>query len=207
MSKTISISRAAYTYIAAVLMLLTIFSPAFSFAQEDKTTGFNNAKDHRTILGGYGQTHRNLGDTMTRVQQVDAILQYGYFLTEEAGRSWYKVRHEILFELPFSIVFHPDDAIMTGINVLACWDFTASEKIVPYLFAGGGFVYTNVNVPGLGSDFNGNYQGGFGVHYFISKNTAIDFNYRLHHISNASTAEPNEPLNSSKFLVGVTFLK
>jgi hypothetical protein len=29
--------------------------------------------------------------------------------------------------------------------------------------------------------------------------------YRYHHVSNAGTAEPNEPLNSSKCLIGVTF--
>ncbi|MBI5055449.1 MAG: acyloxyacyl hydrolase [Nitrospirae bacterium] len=168
--------------------------------------GFSKAKSHWTFLGGFGQTHRNLGSTHVRVQQADTILQYGYFLTEEAGRSWYKVRHEILIELPISYVFHPDDGIMTGINFLACWDFTASEKIVPYFFAGGGLVYTNIDIPGLGSDYNGNYQGGVGVHYFIDKNVTLDLNYRLHHVSNANTVKPNDPLNSSKFLFGLSFL-
>ncbi|RJQ16418.1 MAG: acyloxyacyl hydrolase [Nitrospiraceae bacterium] len=191
---------------AALTFLIFSFS-ARIYAEEKKPATFSNAKSHRTILGGYGQTHRNLGDTHVRVQQSDLILQYGHFLTEEAGKSWYKVRHEILIELPFSYVFHPDDGIMTGINFLACWDFTATEKIVPYIFAGGGLVYTNIDVSGLGSDYNGNYQGGIGIHYLIHKNTALDFNYRLHHISNANTVEPNDPLNSSKFLLGITLLK
>lgn len=188
-----------------IFLIPSVTSPAFSL--EEGAVNFSNAKDHWTVLGGYGQTHRNLGDTRTRVQQLDAKLQYGYFLTEEAGKSWYKVRHEVLIELPFSVVFHPDDAVITGVNVLACWDFTASDIIVPYFFAGGGFVYTDLNVPELGSDFNGNYQGGIGVHYILKKNLIIDLNYRLHHISNAGTAEPNNPLNSSKFLLGLTFLK
>jgi hypothetical protein len=106
-----------------------------------------------------------------------------------------------------SAVYHPKSAVMTGINFLACWDFTASEKIVPYIFAGGGFVYTNLDLPGLGSEFNGNYQGGFGLRYLIKERTAVEFNYRLHHISNADTADPNEPLNSSKILFGISFLK
>lgn len=187
-------------------MLLCLCIVSQAFAQEEKQVSFSNAKSHWTFMGGFGQTHRNLGATHVRVQQADTILQYGYFLTEEAGRSWYKVRHEILIELPFSYVFHPDDGIMTGINFLACWDFTAYEKIVPYLFAGGGLVYTNIDVPGLGSDYNGNYQGGAGVHYFIKRNITFDLNYRLHHISNANTVKPNDPLNSSKFLFGMSFL-
>ncbi len=94
---------------------------------------------------------------------------------------------------------------MTGMNFLACWDFTAFNKIVPYIFAGGGPLYTNLDIPGLGKELNGNYQSGLGVHYFIEKNLSIDFNVRQHHISNAGTADPNEPLNSSKILFGLSF--
>ena len=206
MSKDISLNKTVLAY-AAVLILLVIFFPAGSYAQEEQTLGFSNVKDHWTLLGGYGITHTNMGSTHTKVQEVDLILQYGYFLTKEAGRSWYKVRHEVMVEFPFSVVFDPKGAIMAGINLLACWDFTASEKIVPYVFAGGGLVYTNLDIPGLGRELNGNYQTGTGIHYFIDKKTVLNFNYRLHHISNANTADPNEPLNSSKFLIGMTFLK
>lgn len=191
---------------AAVLILTILLSPVVSHAQEEKTPGFSNAKGHWTLLGGYGITHTNMGSTRTKVQEADLVLQYGRFLTGEGGRSWYKVRHEIMVELPFSIVYDPKNAIMAGINVLACWDFTSSEKIVPYVFAGGGLVYTNLDIPGLGREVNGNYQTGTGIHYFIDKKTVLNFNYRLHHISNANTADPNEPLNSSKFLAGMSFL-
>jgi hypothetical protein len=191
---------------AAVLMLLTLFSPARSYSQEEKALGFGNAKGHWTLLGGYGNTLTHLGNTQDRVQEVDVILQYGHFLTREAGRSWYKVRHEVMVELPFSAVFDPNGAIMAGINILACWDFTASDKVVPYVFAGGGLVYTNLDLQGLGRELNGNYQTGTGIHYFANKKTALNLNVRLHHISNANTAEPNEPLNSIKFLVGMSFL-
>jgi len=192
---------------AMIILLLTLFSSAVSHAQDDKTLGFSNAKSHWTVLGGYGNTHTNFGDTQDRVQEFDLILQYGHFLTKEAGRSWYKVRHEIMLELPFSAVFHPHGAIMAGINLLACWDFTASEKIVPYVFAGGGLVYTNLGLDGMGRELNGNYQTGTGIHYLMDKHTILNFGYRLHHISNANTADPNEPLNSSKFLIGISFLR
>lgn len=192
--------------IFTALMLLSLSYVPLSSAREQKAVNFSNAKNHWTFWGGYGVTHPGFGDTETRIEDVDLILQYGHFLTEEKGKSWYKGRHELLIEIPLYIVYHPERAIMTGINFLACWNFTASEEIVPYIFAGGGPLYTNLNIPGLGKELNGNYQSGIGVHYFIEKDFSIDFNYRLHHISNANTADPNEPLNSSKFLVGMTFL-
>ena len=195
-------------YRALIILPLLIFSVvSVSFAQESNKVGFNKAKSHWTILGGFGITHPGWGDTDTRIKDVDLILQYGRFLFKEAGRSWYKTRHEILIEIPLYAVYYPEAAIMTGINFLACWNFTASEKIIPYVFAGGGPLYTNLDIPGLGSKFNGSYQAGLGVRYLIEGNISIDFNYRLHHISNAGTAEPNEPLNSSKIFMGLTLLR
>jgi len=187
---------------------LLFFSFAFSvFAQEDQPLSFSNAKSHWTVWGGYGATHPGLGGTHTRVEDVDLILQYGYFLTKEVGRSWYRGRHEILLELPVYTAIHPEVSVMAGVNFLACWDFTAlSEKVVPYIFGGGGLIYTDINVPELGRALNGNHQVGAGLHYYLKKNTTIDFNYRFHHISNAHTATPNDPLNSSKILFGMSFL-
>lgn len=190
-----------------ILVLALLFSSSIVFAQETNPVGFNKAKSHWTLLGGYGVTHKGFGDTRTRVETADFILQYGYFLSEKVGKSWYRGRHEILFEIPIRTVVNPETALITGINFLASWNFTASEKIVPYVFAGGGPVYTNLDISGLGSEFNGNYQAGLGFNYFIQENTSINFNYRLHHISNSGTAEPNEPLNSSRILLGISIFR
>ncbi len=189
------------------VLIFNIFFSSLVFAQDKDSFIFNKAKSHWTILGGYGVTHPGFGDTETRVKDIDLILQYGYFLSEEKGKSWYKGRHELLVEIPLYIVYHPESAIMTGVNFLACWNFTASEKIIPYVFAGGGPVYTNLDISGLGSEFNGNYQAGLGFNYFMRENISINLNYRLHHISNAGTAEPNEPLNSSMILLGISFFQ
>jgi lipid A 3-O-deacylase len=188
------------------VLLYLFYVPQLSAAQENFTPIFNTAKSHLTFSLGYGESYPGLGETKTRVQDVDFILKYGHFLSEEIGDSWYRGRHEILVEVPFYYVASPKSAIMTGINFLACWNFTSlSKKVVPYLFAGGGAVYTNLNLPNdLGSKFNGNYQAGVGSHYFLTRNIAIDFNARYHHISNAGTAKPNVPLNSSKVMIGLS---
>ncbi|TAL28016.1 MAG: acyloxyacyl hydrolase [Nitrospirae bacterium] len=188
------------------VFLVLVFVSGIS-AEEEKPAGPHNATSHWGVLGGYGVTHKGFKNTRTKVETVDFVVRRGYFFTEEIGRSWYKGRHEWIFEIPVHYVTNPETAIMTGINLLGCWNLTSSKKVVPYLFAGGGLLYTNLNVPELGAEFNGNYQAGAGIHYFITGNTSIEFNYRYHHISNAGTAKPNDPLNSSKVMVGISFFR
>ena len=189
------------------MLLSMLFSVSAAFAQSSETSGILTAKSQWGVSGGYGTTHPGLGATETRVQTVDVILKYGYFLSEEVGKSWYRGRHELLIELPVNYVVSPETTPMIGITFLACWNFTALKTIIPYVFGGGGAVYTDLNVSELGSKLNGTHQVGFGLAYAIAKNTSIDFSYRFHHISNANTAKPNGPLNSSKVLVGLSYFQ
>ena len=76
------------------------------------------------------------------------------------------------------------------------------DRVAPYVLAGGGPLYVDLGLPTMGSDLCFSYQGGTGVQYFIDKKTALSMEYRYHHVSNAGTASPNEPINSSKFLFG-----
>jgi opacity protein-like surface antigen len=164
-----------------------------------------NAKSEWGLLGGYGISHPGWGATRTEVQTVDFVYRHGYFLSEEIGKSWYRGRHELIIEVPFSSVQSPKNGQMLGINFLAGWNFTSSKKIVPYIFAGGGPVYTDLDISDFGTKFNGSYQVGAGLRFFVSDKTSFDLNCRFHHISNGDTAEPNFPLNSTKIFFGVSF--
>ena len=123
-------------YRVFIILPLLVFSVvSVSFARENNKAGFNKAKSHWTILGGYGITHPGWGDTETRIEDIDLILQYGRFLSEEKGRSWYKTRHELLIEIPVYIVYKPESAVMTGINPTfrtsgegSFWNFTFKLK-------------------------------------------------------------------------------
>ena len=145
-----------------------------------------------------------MGRTRAHVQTIDYVLRYGRFLTCVLGDSWYQGRHELLIELPVHLVVDPDVSPMVGFNVLACQTFTASKQFIPYIIAGGGILYTDAKIPGLGSKLNGNYQFGAGIYYPVGDNHYLNFEYRFHHISNAGTKEPNDPMNSSKWLIGLT---
>jgi hypothetical protein len=206
-SKTASKKRlGALLRCGQVLSLMHLFlAPGVHAEGEDKDSR-PEKESHWTVLAGYGVTHTSIGNTRAHVETADFILRYTRDITHDLGRSWYLSRHALMVELPIHLVVNPDTAPMLGINFLACWTFTASERARPYLFGGGGFLYTQAEIPGLGSEYNGNYQGGAGILYRLRSRYSLNIEYRFHHISNLNTVEPNDPLNSSKFLIGLTAL-
>jgi lipid A 3-O-deacylase len=171
----------------------------------DQTLATDTRPDSWAFLGGYGQSYPGWGQTTQRVETIDLILRYNHIVFDEIGSGWYKGFHSTLFEFPVSLILNPEISTMIGINFLAAYTFTVNEQWQPYIFGGGGPVYIFADIPGMGTKLNGNYQFGIGLEYFLNKQNHLLFEYRYHHISNAGTAKPNEPLNSSKFIVGITF--
>jgi hypothetical protein len=134
-------------------------------------------------------------------------MRYGHYLSGELAKgSWYQVRHELLFELPLHLAVVPRTRLMAGFYLLGSWKFTglAEQGFYPYVIGGGGPLYNDLGLTTQGTRFNYSYQGGVGTQYTLQPDTALIAEWRYHHISNAGTAEPNEPLNSSKFLLGIT---
>ncbi len=193
-----------YAAIAFAMLLLT-FARSGAFAADNGF--FREAGTEYTLLSGYGITHRGFGATRTQVQTFDTIARFGCFLSGDIGEGWLKGRHELLVELPFHLVVDPRVSPMTGGYLLGSWKFTSAKEFVPYLFAGGGVLYVDLGLPTMGSRLDFSYQGGAGMQYFFRKDVALNFEYRYHHISNAGTATPNEPLNSSKILLGISLFR
>jgi lipid A 3-O-deacylase len=193
----------------ACLISLMILLPGCAEAAAQEVPPFPVASSEYSFQLGYGITHRGFGATRTQVQTVDFIGRFGYFLSDEMGRGWYRGQFEHVVELPLHLAVDPKTRIMTGGNVLAKWDFTGVKEtgFVPYVFTGGGILYVDLGLHTMGSKLDFSYGGGTGVQYLFSKNMAASFEYRYHHISNASTAEPNEPLNSSKVLIGISYFR
>jgi len=192
----------------ALYIFLMVASVSSAACGEDGHL-FPAASAEYSFLAGYGITHRGFGQTRTQVQTIDFIGRFGYFLSDETGQGWYRGQFEHIVELPLHLVVDPRNRIMTGANLLASWKFTdlAQDRLYPYLFAGGGVLFVDLGLPTMGSRLDFSYGGGNGLQYLIRKDLAVSAEYRYHHISNAGTAEPNEPLNSSKFLLGISFFR
>ena len=193
------------------IVLLMAFSimiaPTTSPAQE--ATYVSTASREYTLLAGYGISIPGFGDTQTQVQTIDAIGRFGYFLSDEVGKGWYQGRHELLVELPLHLAVDPQTRVMTGGYLLGSWKFTGLKErlIYPYVFAGGGILYVDLGLPTMGSRLDFSYQGGAGIQYLLRNNLAVMAECRYHHISNAGTASPNEPLNSIKILFGMSLFR
>jgi len=180
-------------------------SPALSAEESSGYEQHENRKEYWSLLGGYGISHKDLGKTKVQVQVLDFVPRYERVLFDNMGSSWYRGHHSLLVELPVTWVFDPDTAPMVGVNILGAWTFTASQEVLPYFFGGGGIVYTDADIPGLGSAVNGNWQLGAGVRFKMAGGYWMNAEYRFHHISNTGAKDPNDPINSSKFLLGITF--
>jgi hypothetical protein len=163
-----------------------------------------DATDELSVLSGYGVTPSGFGDIRNHLQTFDAILRYGHFLSPEVGDGWYRARHEVLLEIPVNLAVDRNGRAMTGGNILGCWKFTSLREYLPYLFAGGGIFYVDLGMPGMGSRLDFSYQGGVGIQYFITRETALNLEYRYQHVSNANIASPNEGLNASRIHLGIT---
>ncbi len=186
----------------AFMVFLCFCGMSFSFSGQAEAI---DRPDNWALLSGYGTSHPGWGQTEERVETIDVVLRYGHILYDDIGSSWYRGNHSLLIELPVHLLFNPDSSPMVGLNFLACYTFTSDKKLQPYLFAGGGPLYTDADIPGMGSKWNGNYQFGGGVKYRINSKHDLLFEGRFHHVSNGDTKSPNDPLNSTKFLMGITF--
>ncbi|MDD2502155.1 MAG: acyloxyacyl hydrolase [Geobacter sp.] len=191
-------------YVFTVLFLVLLAGSALA-DDHAKTTA--DACYELTLLTGYGITHRGFGETRSQAQTWDAIARLGWYLSDEVGKgSWYQGRHQLLVELPYHLAVDHGGRSMVGGYLLGSWKFTSMTHVKPYIFAGGGPVYVDLGLPSMGAKLNFSYQGGTGVQMPIALATMLNLEYRYHHISNAGTASPNEPLNSSKILLGVSWL-
>ncbi|MCM8790045.1 MAG: acyloxyacyl hydrolase [Candidatus Omnitrophica bacterium] len=106
---------------------------------------------------------------------------------------------------PFiSGVFSPNNNFEAGTAfALKIGVLPEDRRFQPYLKAGAGFVFMSQHTLEQATQFNFIEYSGVGLHYFLFKNTALTFEYRLRHLSNAGIKEPNAGLNTDMFLGGV----
>ena len=190
--------------IAAVSFFLVLISGPASLSAAEKK-GVDEVSLPWTVFAGYGFSHTNLGKTRKWVETVDLVGRYELGGSEALGRSWYQGRHSLLVEIPVHFVVDPAANPMVGVNFLACYRLTSLGGIQPYGFGGGGPLYSGSLIDGMGTHWNGNWLFGIGLRLPMASGHDMRFEYRYHHISNGGRTEPNDPLNSSKLLVGISF--
>jgi len=128
-------------------------------------------------------------------------------LTEPVGAGWYQGQLSLGAEV---IAFHttePLTAYGVGFTPKLVYTSTAFGQIRPFLEAGGGPVWTDLGgrVPEQPGQFNFLVWGGIGASYQMTPAWALAAGYRVMHISNAGTRDPNSGLNFGLPFLGLSY--
>jgi lipid A 3-O-deacylase len=122
---------------------------------------------------------------------------------------------------------YPVGGTFTGASItpiMLRWNFTRGGRLMPWIQAAGGVLWTDHKYPAVGdlnagdptqtgpnadtSVWNFTPQGGIGAHYFMKPKRSLDFSINGVHISSASLGDKNPGVNASvQASVGYTWWK
>lgn len=190
-------------FLAARLQIsLVIFITSLpAFAGDRLDDGAESPANSWHLLVGAGSSQPGWGDTKEKVKTTDVVFQHKRPQAKTRGKNWYLNRKSVLIEVPLTYLRQPDEPGMVGFTMNVNWTFLANQRLQPFILIGGGPVYTKAEIPGTSSRLKGSYQLGAGLDFELGK-LGLSLQWRYHHLSNGDFKEPNDPLNSSKFLLG-----
>jgi opacity protein-like surface antigen len=170
------------------------------------------------ILSGYGSTKVTDKD---RYVTVPVFLRFGLDCdkfglgfsdwVERGARDFFHAdfrpagRTEFFIEPFASYVPSPDQNMEGGFIIAFKYDWPLTEKFHPYIWNGGGVMYTSQHLREERTQWNFTPQMGGGFSYFLSKNKALNVEYRYRHSSNANLSLPNDGVNEGFFTAGLSW--
>ncbi|MCZ6551550.1 MAG: acyloxyacyl hydrolase [candidate division NC10 bacterium] len=169
---------------------------------------FGLGKQEIGIVVGHGLAipiGRTTDDELRDVRYIYAAPRWGIGISDPmGGDAWYRGNLELLAEGTFIVNFEPKGGFGAGLTALFRYNFLPEGKFIPFVEAGGGILFLDMDFMNRSDDLNFNPQAGLGFHYFISERTAFTGEWRWQHISNGGIKEPNRGINSSLFTIGVS---
>ncbi len=170
---------------------------------------FGSGKQQIALAVGYSIAIPVRTGEIDDIQYVFLAPRWGIGITDILGEdAWYRGNVELLLEGQFFFQTKPRGGFAGGIALLFRYNFLPRGKFIPFVEAGAGILGLDFDVEGQRDGFNFSPQAGLGFHYFVSERTALTGEWRWLHISNAHIREPNDGIDGSLFLIGVsTFLK
>lgn len=155
---------------------------------------------------GYGYQYKNM-KTRPNNYQIHPFLPSAVAPVYQwnRGPAWTHGTLSWNPELFLVLITHPYYRPMLGVNPLQFqYEFTSVGRVTPYLTAGAGVLYAEINRRETGADINFNLSVAAGAKYAVSDRWSLVLEYRHIHISNAGLDEPNSGLNTNTFLAGVS---
>ena len=100
------------------------------------------------------------------------------------------------------------EAFYAGLAAVGRYHFLSLGRFVPYIEAAGAAGGTDLDILEIESDFAFLLFAGAGASVFVTDRIAVYAGYRLQHVSNGGTAEPNRGFESHTGVIGIsTFFK
>ncbi len=154
---------------------------------------------------GYAYQYKDAKARPHNFQLLNFMASAAVPMGGQRGSGWFKGRLEWAPELWLGLFTHPYVRPLIGVIPLQYrYVFQPEGRLRPYLFAGAGFLYANVNRRETRSDWNFNPQVGVGCYYSVNDATSLILEYRHVHISNAGLEDENSGMNNHTFLAGVS---
>jgi len=91
-----------------------------------------------------------------------------------------------------------------GLAAVLRYHFLGLGRVVPYIEVFGAAGGTDLRSAEVDSDFTFLVQGGVGLSIFLTDSTAIYGGYRLQHVSNGNTSQPNRGFESHTGVFGLS---
>ena len=168
--------------------------------------GFQSGTWRLGLMGGYSIPHKIFVPRFANVHFAPLLLQIGYTVTDVHGPFPVRGSLELLFEPIFMITTSPSTTFGEGASLLLRYNFVTGTRWVPFFDLGVGILHWNLSLPTiLETQFNFTVQGGPGLHHFVTDHLAITGQVRLHHISNGGVETPNIGVNSTVYLLGISY--
>jgi lipid A 3-O-deacylase len=193
--------------IISILFLAFIFAP-IGKAQDSNSHPVSGGSWELGVFSGGGL---GLGKS-DNTQFMYAGGRVGRIFGHDHLSGWFRGNFEWAFDvMPFYTVFPPASAVYGGSFKPAIWqwNFTSHKKIIPYVAAAGGIVFsTNDIPPGNTSPVNFTSQLVTGAHVFVKPGHAFFFEDAIGHLSSASLGRHNPGYNGLiEFTVGYSWFR
>jgi lipid A 3-O-deacylase len=158
------------------------------------------------LSAGLGIRRNVLGGSRVAHDLALASAHYGRVFSEVVGRDhWYRGNWEWRAEGFAGAQYSPRTAYLAGVAGILRYNFITGTRLVPFFDLGAGCLATDIKQPDLSSVFQFNEQGGPGLNYFWRDHSAITFQARYLHISNAGIKHPNAGANIALFSAGMSW--
>lgn len=192
--------RSAATAVTTLVFILGFSSVSFAASWTGKITNWD-------LRAGYGYQYTN-NSRPNNFQTVEVLPSFRMPLSDSMGPDWFRGKFVWNPELNLTLFTHPYVRPLLGVTPLQFqWAWDTHGRFKPYVSAGAGILYANINRRETRSDLNFNLQPGIGCYYEFNADTSLIAEYRHIHVSNAGLHEDNAGMNTNNFLVGVSVKK